>query len=311
MQKTIIFNKKLAFFGGFKTIYVIKKTVYICLVKALSSRDKDRNQKEIFIMERLLLEGKTAIVTGGAAGIGRAIVELYVREGANVVFTDLWQESIDKAVEEIKALGYEGKVVGVVADSSVEADAEKAVNTAIENFGGLDIMINNAGIAARWSLEDTDNDLWDKMMDVNLTGPMYYIRLALKHMLEKQSGSIITVSSAMGLRCASGAAYVTSKAGVIGLTRNVAFRGAEAHVRANCICPGHVETPMAKAVKNAMGTETRTPMSKFTDKYVNRRDELNVDADQIAYACLYLGSDMSKHVTGQAITVDAGMFMPF
>ena len=78
-------------------------------------------------------------------------------------------------------------------------------------------------------------------------GPMYYIRLALKHMLEKQSGSIITVSSAMGLRCASGAAYVTSKAGVIGLTRNVAFRGAEAHVRANCICPGHVETPMAKA----------------------------------------------------------------
>lgn len=262
-------------------------------------------------MKELLLEGKTAIVTGGGAGIGRSIVEAYVREGANVVFTDLFQETIDKTTEEIKALGYKGNVLGVVADSSVEADAEKAFNLAIDTFGGVDVMINNAGIAARWSLEDTDNALWDRMMDINLTGPMYYIRLALKHMLERKSGSIITVSSAMGLRCASGAAYVTSKAGVIGLTRNVAFRGAEAHVRANCVCPGHVETPMAKSVKNSMATETRTPMSKFTDKYVNRTEELNVAPEQIANACLYLGSDMSSAVTGQAITVDAGMFMPF
>lgn len=262
-------------------------------------------------MKELLLEGKTAIVTGGGAGIGRAIVESYVREGANVVFTDLFQETVDKATEEINALGFKGKVMGVVADSSVEADAKKAFNTAIETFGQLDIMVNNAGISNRWTLEDTSDNDWNKIIDVNLTGPMYYIRLALKHMLERKSGSIITVSSAMGVRCAGGTAYVSSKAGVIGLTKNVAFRGVENHVRANCICPGHVETPMVKAVKNSMANDSRTPMSKFTDKYINRCEELNVEPEQIANAALYLGSDMSYAVTGQTITVDAGMFMPF
>lgn len=262
-------------------------------------------------MNRLLLEGKTAIITGGAAGIGRAIVEAYAREGANVVFTDLSQEAIDKACEEIAAKGFDGKVVGVVANSAIESDVEKAFNTAIETFGGLDIMVNNAGIANRWTLEDTSDADWDRILNVNLTGPMYYIRLALKHMLAKNSGSIITVSSAMGVRYAGGAAYVSSKAGVIGLTRNVAFRGVSNHVRANCICPGHVETPMAAAVKSAMTNESRTPMSKFTDKYVNRDEALYVKPERIANACLYLGSDMSESVTGQAITVDAGMFMPF
>lgn len=257
------------------------------------------------------LEGKTAIVTGGAAGIGRAIVETYLREGANVVFTDLFQETIDKAVEEIKALGYKGEVLGIVADSSVKADAEKAFNAAIENFGGVDVMVNNAGISKRFSLECTTDEEWDKIIDVDLTGPMYYIRLALQHMLPKKSGSIITVSSAMGVRYAGGAAYVSAKSGVIGLTRNVAFRGVEAGVRANSVCPGHVETPMVQAVRQTLATDPRTPMSKFTDKYINRCEELNVPAEQIANACLYLASDMSKSVTGQTITVDAGMFMPF
>ena len=262
-------------------------------------------------MNQYLLEGKTAIVTGGAAGIGRAIVETYIREGANVVFTDLFQEAIEKATKEINSLDYKGKILGVVADSSVEADAEKAFNAALDTFGGLDIMVNNAGISKRFALECTTNEEWDKIIDVNLTGPMYYIRLALRHMLEKKSGSIITVSSAMGVRYAGGTAYVSSKAGVIGLTRSVAFRGVDDHVRANCVCPGHVETPMAQAVKKTLANDPRTPMSKFTDRYVNRNEELYVPAEEIANACLYLGSDMSKCVTGQTITVDAGMFMPF
>lgn len=262
-------------------------------------------------MKKLELEGKTAIVTGGAAGIGRAIVETYVREGANVVFTDLFQESIDKAVDEIKALGYDGKVLGVVANSAIEADAEKAVNAAVDTFGGLDIMVNNAGISKRFALECTTNDEWDKIVAVDLTGPMYYIRLALKYMLEHKSGSIITVSSAMGVRYAGGTAYVSAKSGVIGLTRSVAFRGVDDGVRANCICPGHVETPMAQAVKNTLATDPRTPMSKFTDRYVNRSEALYVPAEQIANAALYFASDMSKSVTGQTLTIDAGMFMPF
>lgn len=261
-------------------------------------------------MKTLMLEGKTAIVTGGAAGIGRAIVELYAKEGANVVFTDLFQESIDKATAEMKALNYAGKILGVVADSSVEADAKKAFQSAIDTFGQVDIMVNNAGISKRFSLECTTNDEWDKIIDVDLTGPMYYIRLSLEHMLPRKTGSIITVSSAMGVRCAGGAAYVSAKAGVIGLTRNVAFRGVDDCVRANCICPGHVETDMAKAVKQTLASDSRTPMSKFTDRYVYRGGR-NVEAEQIANAALYFGSDMSKDVTGQTIVVDASMFMPF
>ncbi len=262
-------------------------------------------------MKQYELEGKTAIVTGGAAGIGRAIVETYAREGANVVFTDLFQENVDKAVEEINALGYKGKVIGVVANSAIEADAEKAFNTTIDTFGQLDIMVNNAGISKRFALECTTNDEWNSIIDVDLTGPMYYIRLALRHMLERKSGSIITVSSAMGVRYAGGTAYVSAKSGVIGLTRSVAFRGVDDGVRANCICPGHVETPMAMAVKKQLANDDRTPMSRFTDRYVNRDEKLYVPAEQIANAALYLASDMSKSVTGQTITVDAGMFMPF
>ena len=111
-------------------------------------------------MKQYELEGKTAIVTGGATGIGRAIVETYAREGANVVFTDLFQENVDKAVEEINALGYKGKVIGVVANSAIEADAEKAFNITIDTFGQLDIMVNNAGISKRFAESERRRTLY-------------------------------------------------------------------------------------------------------------------------------------------------------
>lgn len=261
---------------------------------------------------KALLEGKTAIVTGGSMGIGKAIAEVFVQEGCNVVITARRKNIIDETVAEIEAKGYDGKIIGVVADSAVEADAVNAFNVAIENFGKVDVMVNNAGISNRFALDVMTNEEWDSLINVNLTGPMYYTRLALQHMLERgEGGSIINVSSAMGVRCAGGAAYVTSKAGIIGLTKNIAFRGVDHKIRANSICPGHVETPMALAVRGQMNTDPRLPMSKITDNYVNRKPELDVDADQIAYAALYLASDMSLAVTGQTITVDAGMFMPF
>jgi len=261
-------------------------------------------------MKALILEGKSAIVTGGAGGMGRAITEMYLKEGANVLFTDLSQDTIDQAVKEIQALGYAGKVVGIVADSSIEAHAEKAFAKTIEEFGQVDILVNNAGISKRFSLDTTTNEVWDKIIDVDLTGPMYYMRLALKHMLPRKSGSIITISSAMGLRLAGGAAYVSAKAGVIGLTRNVAFRGVDDGVRANCICPGHVETAMALKAKQDVANQVGIPMSQFTDRYVNRGAR-SVEAEQIANAAVYFASDLSKDVTGQALTIDAGMFMPF
>ncbi|MBQ2753566.1 MAG: SDR family oxidoreductase [Firmicutes bacterium] len=261
---------------------------------------------------KALLTGRTAIVTGGSMGIGKAIAEMFVQEGANVIITARRKNIIDETVAEIEAKGYEGKIIGVAADSAVEADAENVFKTAIDTFGKVDVMVNNAGISNRFALDVMTNDEWDSLINVNLTGPMYYIRLALKHMLERgEGGSIITVSSAMGVRCAGGAAYVTSKAGIIGLTKNIAFRGVDHKIRANTICPGHVETPMAQAVRDQMGADPRLPMSQITNNYVYRKPELDVDADQIAYAALYLASDMSRHVTGQTITVDNGMFMPF
>lgn len=262
-------------------------------------------------MKALLLEGRTAIVTGGSMGIGRAIAEIFVQEGANVLITARRKNIIEETIAEVEAKGYAGKIMGIPADSALEADAVNAFKTAIDTFGKVDIMVNNAGISNRFALDVMTNEEWDSLISVNLTGPMYYIRLALQHMLERgEGGSIITVSSAVGVRCVGGAAYVTSKAGIIGLTKNIAFRGLDHRIRANSICPGHVETPMAKAVKGQMASDSRLPMSKITDNYVNRKPELDVDAEQIAFAALYLASDMSKAVTGQTLTVDAGMFMP-
>lgn len=262
-------------------------------------------------MNRNILDGKVAIVTGGSKGIGRAIAETYVREGAKTVITARGKEALDKAVDEIAAKNYPGEIIGVIADSSKKDDAVHAFDVCIEKFGRIDVMVNNAGISNRFSLECTRDEEWDSIIATNVTGPMYFLRLALEKMLAQKSGSIVTISSAAGVRFFGGAGYTTSKAAIIGLTNNIAFRGVEDGVRANTICPGHVETPMAAAVRGQMQTDNRFAMSAITNKYCNRQEKLYVEAEWIANAALYLGSDLSLGVTGQCLTVDGGMFMPF
>lgn len=260
-------------------------------------------------MNKLLLENKTVIITGGSKGIGKATADLFVEEGANVVITARGQEALDATVAEISGKGYAGKILGVQADSGNEDDVNRVYKTTVDTFGPLDVMVNNAGTASRNSLECVTDEEWDKIMRVNVTGPMYFCRLALPDMLAQHSGSIINVASVAGTRCISGAAYTTSKAAIIGLTRNLAFRGIDDHVRSNAVCPGHVDTDLAQGVAKLLGTSSATPMSKFTDRFLNRGPAYNATPEDLANCMLYLASDLSVHVTGQVITVDPGTFL--
>lgn len=260
-------------------------------------------------MNKLLLENKTVIITGGSKGIGKATADLFCEEGANVVITARGKEALDATVAEIEAKNLPGNILGVIADNAVEEDVDNVVKTAEDTFGPIDVLINNAGIASRNSIECVTNDEWNLIMNANVTGTFYYTRLCLPGMLERKSGSIINVSSVAGTRHISGFAYTASKSAIVGMTRNIAFRGIDDHVRCNAVCPGHVDTCMAQTVKAMLGDSSLTPMSKFTDRFLNSGKEFDATPEDLANCMLYLASDMSVHVTGQIITVDPGTFL--
>lgn len=261
-------------------------------------------------MNVLLLEGKTAIVTGGSKGIGKAIADLYAKEGANVVMTARGKAALDAAADEINAKGYPGKVIGVVADSAKEEDAKHVFDVAISTFGQVDIMCNNAGISKNNSLESTTNDIWDQIMDIDLKGPMFFMRLSLDHMLPRKSGCIVNIASISGVRPTSGAAYSSSKAALVALTQNVAFRCVDEGIRANSICPSRVLTEMVTGVVKEAKDTGATIMHPFTDRYIYR-DCRPITCEGIATTALFLASDyLSGDITGQTITVDGGSYMP-
>lgn len=261
-------------------------------------------------MNKLLLEGKTAIITGGSKGIGKATADLFASEGANVVITARGEKALNETTDEIKAKGYPGQILGVIADSSKEEDVERVYKTTVDTFGPLDVMVNNAGMASRNSIECVSDDEWNMIMGINVSGPFYFCRLCLPDMLARKSGSIINVASVAGTRFISGCAYTTSKAAIIGLTHNIAFRGIDDHVRCNAVCPGHVNTCMAQTVKEMLGSRPDlTPMSKYTDRFLNRGKEFDASPESLANCMLYLASDLSYQVTSQIITVDPGTFL--
>ena len=260
-------------------------------------------------MNKLLLEGKTAIVTGGSKGIGKAIADVYAREGANVVITARGQEALDRTTAEINGKGYAGKVIGVVADSASEEDAKHVFDVAIKEFGQVDIMCNNAGISKNNTLECTPNEMWDQIMDINLKGCMFYMRLSLEHMLPRKSGCIVNIASISGVRPTSGAAYSSSKAALVALTQNVAFRCVDDGIRANSICPSRVATEMVTGVVKDAAATGATIMHPFTYRYIYR-DCRPITVEGIADTALFLASDMAKDITGQTITVDGGSYMP-
>ena len=250
------------------------------------------------------LKGKAALVTGAGSGIGRAAAALFASEGAGVACTDLSQDRAEETAAEIERLG--GTAVALSGDVSVADDAAGMVDGAVDALGRLDIVINSAGVTARNALpagSDPD-DIWDRVIEVNLKGTYLVSRCAVDHMRRSGGGSIVNLASTMGMvgypPGLGGALnpYPPSKGGVIQLTRNMAVDLARDGIRVNCLCPGFVETELTKSLTDDPATremlEGRHPLGRL-----GRPDE-------VAYAALYLASDEASYVTGAALTVDGG-----
>ena len=169
-----------------------------------------------------LLEGKTAIITGASKGIGLAIAQLYSEEGANVVMTARNKADLNSAVDSITKAG--GKALGIIADAASAASCKEVFAKTIAAFGQVDIVVNNAGVGDQWMIEAVPDEAIDSIIGINLKGPFYYCREAVKHMLPRKEGVIINVSSVNGVRPMCGAAYTSTKGGLNILTKNIAIR---------------------------------------------------------------------------------------
>lgn len=247
------------------------------------------------------LENKVAVITGAASGIGRASAVRFAGEGAAVVIADLNQDGGESAVRDCKEHG--GRAVFQRADVSTEADVQAMIARAVDEFGGLDIIYNNAGLAgALGPLEQTTVENWDRTLAVLLRGVFLGIKHAVPEMRKRGRGSIISTASVAGLQGFNGLhAYCAAKAGVINLTRSAAGEFGKDRIRVNCICPGVINTPLAQRDVPG-GRETVDQLFKTAQPYP--RTGL---PDDIAAMALFLASDDSEWVTGQALVVDGGL----
>jgi 3-oxoacyl-[acyl-carrier protein] reductase len=244
-----------------------------------------------------LLAGKTALVTGASKGIGRSIALTYAEQGANVAFTYLSSVEQGQALEsELAGKGVKAK--GYRSDASAYAEAENLVNDVISDFGGLVVLVNNAGITQDTLLLRMTEDMWDKVIAVNLKSCFNTVRAATKQMMKQKSGSIINMTSVVGLKGNAGQAnYAASKAGIIGFTKSVALELGSRGIRSNAVAPGFIETEMTEKL------DEKTVQS-WRDAIPLRRGGKPED---IAHACVFLASDLSSYITGQVLQVDGGM----
>ena len=256
-------------------------------------------------MDRQMLEGKVAIITGASYGMGQTMAELFSEEGAAVVLTARGQEKLDAVVEGIRAKG--GRAVGVVADVCSLEDTKRVFETAINEFGDLDILINNAGIGEQKMIDETDDEWMLYVMNINLGGPMRYIREALKIFMPKNEGVIINISSVNGTRPFCGATYTSTKGALNTLTKNVAMRLVNTNIRCNAVAPGATMTP-AHLANKAGEQPGGAKMLEYSGHYVYFPGPECECIDQ-AYACLYLASKMGRAVRGQVLQVCNGAFL--
>lgn len=246
-----------------------------------------------------LLEGKTALVTGASRGIGKAIALAFAKEGANVAFTDLrYDELAQQTEKEIAALGVKAKAYASNAASFAETD--KTVNEIVAEFGRIDILVNNAGITKDTLLMRMTEEQWDAVINVNLKSVFNFTKAVQSTMLKQKSGSIINMSSVVGVSGNAGQAnYSASKAGIIGFTKSVAKELGSRNIRSNAIAPGFIITEMTEKLPEEVRNEwaAKIPLKR------------GGTPEDIADVCVFLGSDMSRYVTGQTIHVCGGMNM--
>lgn len=247
------------------------------------------------------LEGKVAVITGAGAGMGRATAELFAQEGAQVLVVDRWAERAEDA-----ALQIGDSAAAFTADVSRGEDVQAMYSAAVDRFGGVNIVYNNAGIGAREdNVRDCPEDVFDEIIAINLRGVWLGMKYGIPHLERAGGGSIISTASVAGLSGLAGiGAYCASKGGVIALTRAAAGEWASKGIRINCICPG--------AIATRIGDDTQGPQDPDN---LERRRERGAQAHplgrsgegiDIAQTALYLASDDSSFVTGQAIVVDGG-----
>ena len=246
-----------------------------------------------------LLEVKTALITGAARGIGKALALRFAAEGANIAFTDLAiDENGKKTEEEIAALGV--KVKGYASNAADFAQTETVVKEVVADFGRIDILVNNAGITRDGLMLRMTEAQWDSVISVNLKSAFNFIHAVLPVMMRQRGGSIINMASVVGVHGNAGQSnYAASKAGLIALAKSIAQEVGSRGIRANAIAPGFIETAMTAALPDDIRAE-------WVKKIPLRRGG---QVDDIANVATFLASDMSSYVTGQVIQVDGGMNM--
>ncbi|MGA1976627.1 MAG: 3-oxoacyl-[acyl-carrier-protein] reductase [Bacteroidales bacterium] len=244
-----------------------------------------------------LLQGKNALITGASRGIGKAIAMLFAREGADIAITNIADdEEFRNAVDEIRALGV--KVKGYVSNAAKFDDSQNVINEVVNDFTRLDVLVNNAGIARDALLMRMSEEQWDSVIAVNLKSVFNLTRAAVQVMLKQKSGSIINMSSVVGVSGNAGQSnYSASKAGIIGFTKSVAKEVGSRNIRCNAIAPGFIITEMTEKLPENVKAE-------WINKIPLRRGGTPGD---VADTALYLASDLSSYVTGQIIHVCGGM----
>lgn len=247
-----------------------------------------------------ILNGKTAIVTGAARGIGEAIVLKLAAAGAKVAFSYISESSADRAAaieEKVKANGGEAKSFRTNAGDY--AQCEEFVNAVLKDFGAIDILVNNAGISKDNLLLRMTPEQWDEVMDINLKSVFNMTKQVIRPMMKARRGSIINMSSIIGMRGNAGqSSYAASKAGIIGFTKSVAHELGSRNIRANAIAPGFVETDMTHYLQEGEAAKAfldKIPLGRFAS------------AEEVADTTLFLASDMSAYITGQVISVCGGL----
>ncbi|EKF56019.1 3-oxoacyl-ACP reductase [Galbibacter marinus] len=244
-----------------------------------------------------LLDGKTAIVTGASRGIGRGIAEEFAKQGANVAFTYSSSEGPAKALEEeLNALGVKAKAYK--SDAADFSAAQELADQVLKEFGSIDILVNNAGITKDNLLMRMSEQDFDKVIEVNLKSIFNMTKAVQRTMLKQRKGSIINMSSVVGVKGNAGQTnYAASKAGIIGFSKSVALELGSRNIRSNVVAPGFIETEMTGALdeKVVQGWRDAIPLKR------------GGTPEDIANACVFLASDMSLYVTGQVLQVDGGM----
>jgi NAD(P)-dependent dehydrogenase (short-subunit alcohol dehydrogenase family) len=251
--------------------------------------------------ELLSLQGKVAVITGAASGIGRGTARRFAEFGASLALLDINVPGGEEAAQEMRALGANAKFFR--CDVTSNADCKNVTEEIIEQFGKIDILFNNAGVIRRKNIVDSTEAEWDWVVDVSLKGIYLLSHHVIPHMIKNGGGSIINTGSGWSLKGGpNAAAYCAAKGGVVNLTRAMAIDHGRHNIRVNCVCPGDIDTPMLRSECKQLGEDEEKFMKEAAARPLNRVGT----PDDVANAVLFLASNMSTWVTGTALVVDGG-----